>query len=397
LPLLYNGNRFYSDKLKSAAASVEPVDFFDMPFTWKRELVADQEQAPPFGSNLTFARDLYTRVSHTSGTSGTPLYWLDTEESWSWMLRNWLRVYNAAGVTATDSVFFAFSFGPFLGFWTAFEAATRLGALAIPSGGLTSLARLQKLIDLEATVLCCTPTYAVRLAVTAEEHGIDLARAKISRIIVAGECGGSFPATRLRIQNSWNGARVVDHYGMTEVGPAGYSCPSCPDVLHLMNDSYIAEIVDPVTGHAVAPETSGELVLTPLGRSGSPVLRYRTGDLVRAPVTGPCACGSSDIRLQGGILGRADDMLTVRGMNVFPSSVERILLDNGVVNYRVDVFEERGMPELHIQVEGSEDELTCRLDQHLQAGLGLRVKLSYVRAGYIPYSDGKGKKWVRHY
>src|ERR1700761_143919 len=186
LPLLQSHNAFYYKKLAAASVQFDPASFYDIPLTSKRELSADQEQNPPFGSNLTFARALYSRLSHTSATSSAPLYWLDTEESWSWMLDNWLRVYQAAGVTAKDSIFFAFSFGPFLGFWTAFEAAAKLGALAIPGGGLSSLARLQKLIDLQATVLCCTPTYALRLAVAAQELGIDLARTKISRVVVAG-------------------------------------------------------------------------------------------------------------------------------------------------------------------------------------------------------------------
>jgi phenylacetate-CoA ligase len=395
-PLVCGSNPFYSKRLRSAS-SLEPANYFDLPFTYKAELITDQEQNPPFGSNLTFVRSSYTRLSHTSGTSTTPLYWLDTEASWDWMVTNWMRVYEAARVTGKDSVFFAFSFGPFLGFWTAFEAATKLGALAIPGGGLTSLARLQKLIDLEATVLCCTPTYALRLGVTAQDHGVDLAQAKITRIIVAGECGGSLSSTRLRIQSLWNGAQVLDHYGMTEVGPAGYSCPSCTDLLHIMSSCYITEIVDPGSGLPAEPGILGELVLTPLGRSASPVLRYRTGDLVKSSVPRPCACGSTDIGFEGGILGRADDMLIVRGVNVFPSSIERMLLAYGVLNYRVDAFEQRGMPELYIQVEGPEDQLRGRLDDHLSASLGLRVQLSYVRPGYLPDSDGKRKQWTRHY
>lgn len=394
LPLLQS-NQFYRNKLRAVGIE-RPVDFWTIPFTTKSELIRDQREYPPFGSNLTFGSAAYTRICQTSGTGGAPLYWLDTEESWRWMLNNWSEVYRVANVTNADSIFFAFSFGPFLGFWTAFEAAAQLGTLVIPSGGLTSIARLQRIVDLGATVLCCTPSYALRLALTAAEHGIDLGRSKISRIVVAGECGGSFPSTRLRIENAWNGARVVDHYGMTEVGPAGYGCPSRPDVLHIIEDSYICEVVKPASGVPVDPGECGELVLTPLRRCGSPVLRYRTGDLVKRPIPSVCACGSHDIALEHGILGRIDDMVIVRGVNVYPTAVERLLYEHGVINYHVDVVEQRGMPELHIRIEGTEQQLG-NIDQQLQSTLGFRVQLSSAESGTLPYSDGKAKRWTRHY
>jgi phenylacetate-CoA ligase len=389
-------NPFYRNKLRGHPLASDPAHFSSLPFTLKSELVEDQALNPPFGSNLTFPRDRYTRLCHTSGTSGAPLYWLDTEESWSWMCGNWLHVFAAAGVAASDSIFFAFSFGPFLGFWTAFEAAAKLGALAIPGGGLTSVARLQKLIELEAAVLCCTPSYALRLALIARESGIDLARSRVSRIIVAGECGGSVGATRDRIEQLWNGARVVDHYGMTEAGPAGYSCPSRPGVLHILESSYIAEVVEPGTGSPVPSGAPGELVLTPLGRIGSPVLRYKTGDLVKACPSGPCACGAADLALAGGILGRFDDMLVIKGVNIYPAAVERILFDRGVIEYRVHVSERQGMPELSIQVEGSDKDFGGGLEEHVHSALGIRVALSYVSPGALHSSDGKAKKWVRH-
>lgn len=312
------------------------------------------------------------------------------------MVDNWVRVYNAAGVTKEDSVFFAFSFGPFLGFWTAFEAATKLGALAIPTGGLSSVARLERLLSLSATVLCCTPSYALRLGLTARDQRIDLRRARVSTIIVAGECGGSDSSTRCQIEELWNGARVFDHYGMTEVGPAGYSCPAVRDVMHIFDDSYIAEVIDPKAALPINPGEMGELVLTPLGRVAAPVLRSRTGDLVKPLAASSCECGSRDLALDHGILGRVDDMLTVRGVNIFPSAVEQILLVHGIVNYRVDVFEKRGMPELRLAVEGNEDQLRFALENDFQVRLGLRVELAFVERDALPYSDGKNKKWIRH-
>ncbi len=236
-----------------------------VPFTLKQELVADQREHPPFGSNHTYPLERYSRFSQTSGTSGEPLRWLDTAESWEWMIGNWQRVFEAAGAGAGDRIFFAFSFGPFLGFWVAFDCAARLGWLAIPGGGMGSVARLRVLIDTAATVLCCTPTYALRLAETAAEERIDLRTAKIRTIILAGEPGGSIPGTRQQIAQLWNGASIVDHHGMTETGPVSYGCPAHPCVLHVIESSYFAEVIDPGSGQPVPPGISGELVLTNSG------------------------------------------------------------------------------------------------------------------------------------
>ncbi len=211
-----------------------------LPFTTKQELIDDQLAHPPFGTNLTYSLDRYTHFSQTSGTTtGTPMRWLDTPESWDWMTGNWVRVYQSAGVGAGDRIFFAFSFGPFLGFWVGFEAAARIGCLAIPGGGMRSAARLRAIAETSATVLCCTPTYAIRLAEVAAEENIDMAAVKVRTLIVAGEPGGSVAATHAYISKLWRGARVVDHHGMTEIGPVSYGCPRRPGVLHVIEDSYI--------------------------------------------------------------------------------------------------------------------------------------------------------------
>src|SRR3990172_845168 len=165
---LISRNAFYSSKLLSAQIDSEIPNLSDflerMPFTFKRDLVDDQFRIPPYGSNLTYPLERYTRFSQTSATRGTPMRWLDTTESWDWMLRNWGRIYETAGVSSKDRLFFAFSFAPFLGFWTAFEAAVRIGCLCIPGGGLSSASRLRLILDHRVNVLLCTPTYALRLA-----------------------------------------------------------------------------------------------------------------------------------------------------------------------------------------------------------------------------------------
>lgn len=402
-------NVFYRERW--VVAGLEPsglprslVDFrSSYPFTRKHDLVVDQSAHPPYGTNLTFPVDAYTRCHGTSGSTGNPLRWLDTPESWDWMLGNWERVYAAAGVGRADRVFFAFSFGPFLGFWTAFEAALRLGCLALPGGGLTTVARLRSILEQEATVLCCTPTYALHLGAVAVAEGIDLRRSRVRRLIVAGEPGGSIVATRRAIEAAWPGATVCDHHGMTEVGPVSYECPRRPGVLHVMESSYLAEVVDPRTGRPAAEGERGELVLTTLGRVGSPLIRYRTGDLVqpRSFVEMSCECGTPDLALEGGILGRTDDMVVVRGVNVFPSAVEEVVRSVPAAGeYRVELRSEGALLELAVEVEpaateGDAEALRQTLEAAFQSRLALRVPVSVLPRGSLPRHEMKARRWVR--
>ena len=398
-------NPFYTRKFKEAGCRtvVEELDEFSrrVPFTTKPELARDQEDRPPYGSNLTFMQARYTRCHQTSGTSGAPLRWLDTAESWDWMLRHWELVFMAAGVTQKDRVFCAFSFGPFIGFWLAFEAASRMGCMALPGGGLGSAQRLRFMLDHNATVLCCTPTYAMRLAEVAASESFDLGKCAVKRILVAGEPGGSIPAVRHRIESLWRGAKVFDHHGMTEVGPVTFQCPDRPGVLHVMETGYLPEIVDPVCGQPTAPGDSGELVLTTLGRTGSPLLRYRTGDVVKRSQNQLCACGRAEMALEGGILGRTDDMVVVRGVNVYPSAVEEIVRAcGGIAEYQVRVSAKQSMAELSMAIEPAEEgkdpgRLAAKIQSGLQTTLSLRIPVSVAAPGSLPRFEMKARRWVR--
>jgi phenylacetate-CoA ligase len=413
LDAIQSGNLFYRHKLAGTAVAaggrVDSLDAFavNIPFTTKTEIVADQLAHPPFGTNLTFPLDQYTRAHQTSGTTGTPIRWLDTPESWDQLVECWAEVLRAAGVTVADRVFFAFSFGPFIGFWLAFEAAERLGALCIPGGGLTSAARLRSILDYGATVLCCTPTYALHLAEVAALEQIALSAHRVRTIVVAGEPGGSIPATRHRIEQGWPGARVFDHHGMTEVGPVTFECPRTPGTLHVVEWAFLAEVIDPTTSLPVGDGQRGELILTTLHRTCSPLLRYRTGDLVE-PVFPPqtadapaCACGRTALALRGGILGRADDMVIVRGVNVFPGAVEEVIRRfPDVVEYQVTVAQIEGMTELTIRLEPGPHcadlgGLVKRLSQAFQIAFALRVPIIPVPPGTLPRFELKAKRWVR--
>jgi phenylacetate-CoA ligase len=392
-------NRFYICKLVEAGLEPEdlrtPADLQRLPFTTKAELLADQEQHPPYGEVHTYPLHRYTRLHQTSGSTGRPLRWLDTPESWNWCLDNWRQIYDMVGVTPEDRLFFAFSFGPFLGFWTAFDAAARLGFFGFPAGGMSSVARLRALVETQATIALCTPTYALRLAEIADAEGIDLAGSNVRALIVAGESGGSIPATRGRIEEAW-GARVFDHHGMTEIGPAAVECVENPGGLHLLETEYIAEIIHPQSGLPISPGEVGELVLTNLGRAGSPLLRYRTGDLVRADPK-PCPCGRPLVRLDGGILGRSDDMICVRGNNVFPSALEAILRRFAdVAEYRVEVDASTTLPELRIEIEPTTAEaaasLVERVDRAIRDELLFRAEVTAASPGSLPRFEFKANR-----
>ena len=398
-------NQFYSNKLGSLDVNeLTNLDSFTsaIPFTTKTELMQDQLTHPPYGTNLTYPFEHYTRFHQTSATTGVPMRWLDTEDSWEWMLDNWLQIFKAVGVTKGDRCFFAFSFGPFLGFWSAYDAACKLGCLCIPGGGMRSTTRLQVILDNEVSVLCCTPTYAIHLGQTAKSEGIDLNNAALEAIIVAGEPGGAIPATKQRIEALWPTATVYDHHGMTEVGPVSYPCSKKQDVLHILSASYFAEIINPDTLEATEPGQRGELVLTTLGRLASPLLRYRTGDWVKPMKQIPCDCGTYDIGLEGGILSRVDDMVIVRGVNLFPAAVEDIIRSySEIIEYRVKLSIKNSLDEISIDIELdetyaiNENKIVDRLIKKLHDVFNLRINVSVVGRNSLPRFELKASRWIR--
>lgn len=392
LSRLLPANRFYQEKLagKERLSLEKPADlalFF--PFTTKRELVADQATHPLFGSNLTYPLSDYIRLHQTSGTTGHPLKILDTQESWDWWADCWTTVYQGAGVTRDDFVFLAFGFGPFIGFWSAYEGAKKLGALTVPGGGMDSLQRLRAIQEIGATVLVCTPSYALRLAEVAQEHGMDMRDSTVRVTIHAGEPGASIPATRERIEGAW-GARSYDHAGMTEMGAFGFAC-SEQNGLHVNEAEFIVEILEPHSGQPVQESQVGELVLTNLGRWGSPAIRYRTGDLVRHGGYS-CKCGRTFLHLPGGILGRVDDMLIVRGINVYPSALADVLHRfPEVAEYRVIVTRDGPMDEIALEVE-CPSELIIDIQEELRTALHLRIPIEPVEPGMLPRFELKAKR-----
>ena len=396
-------NPFYTRKWADAGVRVAdltlPHDLQALPLTTKAELVADQDETPPWGTAMTEPLERYTRYNQTSSTTGRPLRWLDTNESWQWALECWRAVYRAAHVDHTDRIFFPFSFGPFLGFWTAFEAGTQMGAHCVPAGAMSSGARLALIDVVQPTVVCCTPTYALRLSEVAGAHDVTLADSSVTTLIVAGEPGGSIPSTRERIERDW-GARVIDHHGLTEVGPVSFECWESPGQVHLNECEFLCEVLDPATSAPVDDEHQGELVVTTLGRTASPVVRYRTGDIV-VRVSELCSCGRTLARLRGGILSRVDDMVCVRGVNVFPAAIEAVVRAvDEVVEYRATVRQVDSLANLSLEVEVAssanrdEPDVVSLLSSTLRQSIGLTVPVTAVDAGSLPRFEMKARRFI---
>ncbi|MGC6426942.1 MAG: phenylacetate--CoA ligase family protein [Akkermansiaceae bacterium] len=369
-------NGFYQAKL-GGREGVESLEQFSelVPLTTKEELASDQLSNPPYGTNLTYPLENYSRFHQTSGTSGAPMIWLDDDAGWNWLRGNWEWVWQEAGVVAGEAAFFPFSFGPFLGFWAGFESATSLGIRAIPAGGMTSENRFKMMERFRPEVLCCTPTYGLRLA----EFG-DAKSLGVKKLIVAGEPGGSLPEVRARLQGAW-GAEVIDHHGMTEVGPVTVGDRADPTLLKIRHESYFCEVINQ------DEQGVGELVLTTLGRHGSPLLRYRTGDLVK-PVDAP-----DGFALKGGIIGRADDMVVVRGVNLYPGAVEQVVRQvPRVVEYEVIIEEQNSMSEVSLRIEGDG---AAELEAKLREVFQLRIPVTTVATGTLERFEMKSKRWKK--
>ena len=406
---------FYRDRADYAAATTrletsrtepdEKSDFSDvsdclrdLPFLNKSELVTEEGTAAVFA----LPRHRYVRWHQTSGTTGHPMIVRDTAEDWRWWIDCWHDVLAAADVTADDTALMAFSFGPFIGFWTANDALVDLGATVIPGGGLTSTRRVELLMRQKCTVLLCTPTYALHLSEVARQMNVDLSDGDVRRIIVAGEPGGSLPAVRRSIQTAFGGV-VIDHAGGSEIGAWGYGDAEGRG-LYVNEKQFVAEVFDfenPQTPRpihferidfdaSVAHEddaATGELVLTALGRHGGPMIRYRTGDIVRPAIR------SGRLMLIGGVIGRADDMVVIRGVNVFPSAVEQIIRELTPAEYRVEVTRAASMDQLSIELEDA-PEVAASLAVTLASRLSMRVPVASVPPDTLPRSEAKSRRWI---
>jgi phenylacetate-CoA ligase len=380
-------------------------DLRRLPFMTREDWMQCQAERPLFGDLITRPRDEAIRYHLTSGTTGRqPLRVLDSRKDWAWIAEMWCYGFWAFGIRPHDTVFFAFSYGSFIGFWGAHYCCEKLGALVLPSGNMSTENRVKQIVEMGATVVCATPTYALRLAQAAQQLGIDLPRqAKVRRIVVSGEPAGSIPATKKRIEDLWGG-KCGDTAGMTEIGTIMiFECEKQPGGTHIIEDHFIEEVLDPDSGEPVGYGERGERVVTSFGRGFIPLLRYRTRDLVCKVPHSRCTCGRTGDIYEGGILGRVDDMKLVRGTNVYPRAVEAIVREfREVEEFQILLTREDGIrDEITVRVEltpGQEaawQEIERRLGDELAAvHEGLRFNVALAAAGELPRFELKAKRLV---
>ncbi|MEA2295552.1 MAG: phenylacetate-CoA ligase [Solirubrobacteraceae bacterium] len=323
LAYLYERSQFYRDRLppKGDAGGLE--DIARLPLTTKQELRATVTEANPFGAHLCATRDEIVRIYSTSGTTGTPSYIPLTASD----LENWItgsaRSYAASGVTAGQRIVSTYNAGPFVA-GAALASFDRLGLCHVPVGTGNTERLMRAIEQLRPAAAVLTPSYAARIVEWAAERGFDLAGSSVERVLVAGEPGGGEPAFRERLERGW-GARVTEAMGIGDIGVSLWGECEHQDGMHLGAHGFVhPELIDPDTGAAVALEhgARGELVLTHLHHRAAPLLRFRTRDHVEVR-TSPCPCGRPGPRIR--CLGRTDDMLIVRGVNVFPSAVREVV------------------------------------------------------------------------
>ena len=393
---------FYRRKLK--AAGVKPAlirtmaDLERLPFTTKDELKENQAARPPWGDVLAVPLAEVLRVHLTSATTGRPLAFLDTREDWHGFYHSYARSLYAYGVRKTDMVMAAFSYGPWIGYWSGFYAAQDLGCLVFPVGGLSTDQRMDALLNYPITVLGCTPSYALFLAEHAAKKGIDLAKdTKIRITWHTGEPGASIPATKARIEGAF-GARAYDLPGLTEIAAWGFECDARAGLTHVHEDYCYPEVLDE-QDRPVGPGGRGELVFTSLYRKAMPLIRYRTRDIVQV-ADRRCPCGRTLIAFEGGVLARLDDMKKVRGIIVYPRRIEELVRPHAAVDEFQIVFRRHaGLDEIVVRIDPSPSlslaertALRARLEESLRTGLGLRATVEITEPGALPRWDHKAKR-----
>lgn len=378
-------NAFWRRRLGTDAGLGSSEAFRRLPLTSNQDFSRDLQENPPFGTNLTYPLAAYSRYHQTSGTIGRPLPVLDTPESWSWWCDCWDAVLDACGIRGDDRAFFAFSYAPFIGFWSAHDAVARRDLLTVTGGGASTVRRLRLLQDTGCTLLFSTPSYALRMAETASQEGIDIAGSSIRSVILAGEPGGSLPAVRAQITAAWR-ATVFDHAGSSEVGAYGIPCPQGKGVF-VNEREFIPEVLALGDDRPVPDGETGELVMTNLGRWGSPIIRYRTGDLVRPKRL------QEGFLLEGGVLGRADHMMLIRGVNLHPSAIEEaVRREIGATEFRITVTRENAMDEVEVEVEGTPS--ACQaIAEDVRNAFGVRIRVRSVPRESLPRWQSKAKRF----
>ncbi len=398
---------FYRRKLDRAGLKPDDIRTMEearrIPFTFKEELRRSQEENPPWGDFSCIRPDEAVRVFQTTGTTGKPVRIMYSHKDWHENFYEQFMHYRCAyGLTPKDVLFVPFSYGLYIAWWGFQTHMEKAGLLIVPGGGMSSQDRLRTMLDWGATVTCGTPSYLFYLAETARKLGVDLAGSTVRKMVAAGEPGAAVLATKKALESSW-GARVFDNVGSTEVSNFGWECIKQQGT-HVCETLFMAEVVDLKSEQPLGDGQVGELVMTNLACESMPLIRYRTGDLVRFNRQ-RCGCGRSYLRLDGGVLGRSDDMFQFAGVNIYPSQIQNLLheVNEFSSEYQLIVPRMGSGKHLEIRVEPatphtSPTELkraTEFLTEMVKYKVGITPDILVVESGSLPRVEGKAKRIVR--
>lgn len=316
-------------KRKYDEAGIKPSDLQSLddiqhvPFTLKEELRESQSLHPPWGDFICIPPEDGVRVFQTTGTTGVPVKIILNKTDWTvHFYEQFMHHMYGYGIKTSDILFVPFGYSLYIAWWCFQAAMEQAGVMIVPGGAQSSKDRIRNIFDWEATVVCGTPTYLIYLGDLAKNMGQPLANSAVRIVVAGGEPGACVPSTRKAIENLW-GAKCYDDMGSTEITNFGFECVAQKGT-HVIESLFYAECLDPDTLKAVSPGEVGELVLSNLCMESMPLLRFRLKDLVKFNKE-TCECGRTFLRLDGGILGRSDDMFQFAGVNIFPSAVENLV------------------------------------------------------------------------
>lgn len=398
---VYHNVPFYKKKLDEAGIKPEDIrgiqDLPKLPFTTRDDL----RENYPFGMFAVPLEDI-VRIHASSGTTGKPTvvgYTVEDIELWAEVMA---RALAAGGVTSQDVVQISYGYGLFTGGLGFHYGAEKIGATVVPASSGNTKRQIMLMQDFGATALCCTPSYSLFMAEVAKEEGIEPASTKLKVAFLGAEPWSE--EMRRKIEEAW-GILALDQYGLSEIiGPGvSYECPQ-KNGLHINEDVFLPEVIDPQTGEPLPPGEKGELVLTTLTKKGMPVIRYRTRDITRLYYE-PCGCGRTFVRMEK-VTGRTDDMIIVKGVNVFPSQIEEVLMkvEGTLPHYLIVLTREKGLDVMEIWVEVEEsifademkrlEQMEEKIKSELESVLGLSAKVKLVEPKTIERSMGKAKRVV---
>ncbi|MGD8226128.1 MAG: phenylacetate--CoA ligase family protein [Desulfobacteraceae bacterium] len=361
-----------------------------------------QRKAPfPYGDALCVPLEEVTIFHQTSGTTGQPIYQPDTWADWEWFGESWAYILWAQGYRPIDRVFIPFGYNVFVAFWAGHYAAEKLGCEVVPGGVLDTKARVLKIQELEATAMMGTPTYMLSMAATARDKlGIDPSTLSIEKITCAGEPGASIPSTKKRMEEAW-GAKVYDHAGATEIGAWSYECTAQSGGMHVNEAFFLVEIEDVETGEIIEePGRRGKMIITALDRQAQPCVRFDSKDIIEW-ASEPCPCGRSFRVVQGGVVGRADDITKVKGVLLAPSAIEEVVrgIEGLGDEYEVVVEKKGDVDKISLKVEllpeqvNQRDRIEAQLVDQLRLKTNLRYDLEFKEYGTLPRYEVKAKRF----